>query len=78
MGILKLSPNPFVLPRLCLQYYKTCPYDEDHEFKLQIKPALISHFYQKYAHKPLLLISQHVSFQKVVKLPDFPEILLKK
>ncbi|XP_064846273.1 protein zwilch homolog isoform X2 [Oncorhynchus masou masou] len=37
----------FLLTQLCLQYYKTCPYDEDHEFKLQIKPALISHFYQK-------------------------------
>ncbi|XP_041705914.1 protein zwilch homolog isoform X1 [Coregonus clupeaformis] len=37
----------FLLTQLCLQYYKTCPYDEDHEFKLQIKPALISHFYQR-------------------------------
>ncbi|XP_038843226.1 protein zwilch homolog [Salvelinus namaycush] len=37
----------FLLTQLCLQYYKTCPYDEDHEFKLQIKPTLISHFYQK-------------------------------
>ncbi|XP_029289779.1 protein zwilch homolog [Cottoperca gobio] len=37
----------FLLTQLCLQHYKTCPYDEEHEFKLQIKPALISHFYQK-------------------------------
>uniref|UniRef100_A0A8K9Y6T2 Protein zwilch n=1 Tax=Oncorhynchus mykiss TaxID=8022 RepID=A0A8K9Y6T2_ONCMY len=63
----------FFLTQLCLQYYKTCPYDEDHEFKLQIKPALISHFYQKYVYRPLLLISQNVSFHKVVKIPlNFP------
>lgn len=37
----------FLLTQSCLQYYKTCPYDEDHEFKLQLHPALISHFYQK-------------------------------
>uniref|UniRef100_A0A7N6B6W2 Protein zwilch n=1 Tax=Anabas testudineus TaxID=64144 RepID=A0A7N6B6W2_ANATE len=37
----------FLLTQSCLQHYKTYPYDEDHEFKLQIKPALISHFYQK-------------------------------
>ncbi|KAJ8002452.1 hypothetical protein DPEC_G00159070 [Dallia pectoralis] len=37
----------FLLTQSCLQYYKTCPYDEDHEFNLPIKPALISHFYQK-------------------------------
>ncbi|XP_028970693.2 protein zwilch homolog isoform X2 [Esox lucius] len=37
----------FLLTQSCLQYYKTCSYDEDHEFKLPIKPALISHFYQK-------------------------------
>lgn len=37
----------FLLTQSCLQHYKTSPYDEDHEFKLQIKPALISHFYQK-------------------------------
>uniref|UniRef100_UPI003AAD5E11 protein zwilch homolog isoform X1 n=1 Tax=Centroberyx gerrardi TaxID=166262 RepID=UPI003AAD5E11 len=36
----------FFLTQSCLQYYKLYPYDEDHEFKLQIKPALISHFYQ--------------------------------
>ncbi|TNN86931.1 Protein zwilch [Liparis tanakae] len=28
-------------------HYKTHPYDEEHEFKLQIKPALISHSYQQ-------------------------------
>ncbi|CAK6961424.1 protein zwilch homolog [Scomber scombrus] len=37
----------FFLTQSCLQHYKMYPYDEDHEFKLQIKPALISHFYQK-------------------------------
>lgn len=37
----------FLLTQSCLQHYKTDPYDEEHEFKLQIKPALISHFYQK-------------------------------
>ncbi|XP_059191479.1 protein zwilch homolog [Centropristis striata] len=37
----------FLLTQSCLQHYKTNPYDEEHQFKLQIKPALISHFYQK-------------------------------
>ncbi|KAF7664530.1 hypothetical protein LDENG_00174570 [Lucifuga dentata] len=37
----------FLLTQSCLQHYKTSPYDKDHEFKLQIKPALISHFYQE-------------------------------
>ncbi|XP_051239409.1 protein zwilch homolog [Dicentrarchus labrax] len=37
----------FLLTQSCLQHYKTYPYDEEHDFKLQIKPALISHFYQK-------------------------------
>uniref|UniRef100_A0A665TUS3 Protein zwilch n=1 Tax=Echeneis naucrates TaxID=173247 RepID=A0A665TUS3_ECHNA len=37
----------FLLTQLCLQHYKTHPHDEEHEFKLQIKPTLISHFYQK-------------------------------
>ncbi|TMS05640.1 Protein zwilch-like protein [Larimichthys crocea] len=37
----------FHLTQSCLQHYKTYPYDEEHEFKLQIKPALIGHFYQK-------------------------------
>ncbi|KAM9855052.1 protein zwilch homolog [Aulostomus maculatus] len=37
----------FLLTQSCLQHYKTNPYDEEHEFKLPIKPALISHFYQK-------------------------------
>ncbi|KAF3854873.1 hypothetical protein F7725_022928 [Dissostichus mawsoni] len=37
----------FLLTQSCLQHYKTYPYDEEHEFKLQIKPALISHFYEK-------------------------------
>ncbi|XP_077423913.1 protein zwilch homolog [Vanacampus margaritifer] len=36
----------FLLTQLCLQHYNTSPYDETHEFKLQIKPALITHFYQ--------------------------------
>uniref|UniRef100_A0A8C1JXV0 Protein zwilch n=1 Tax=Cyprinus carpio TaxID=7962 RepID=A0A8C1JXV0_CYPCA len=35
-------------PKLsCLQYYKTSSYDENHVFQLQIKPALISYFYEK-------------------------------
>lgn len=33
--------------RSCLQYYKTSNCDEDHVFQLQIKPALISYFYEK-------------------------------
>ncbi|KAM6960621.1 protein zwilch homolog [Aplochiton taeniatus] len=37
----------FLLSQSCLQYYKTCAHDEDHEFKLPIKPTLISQFYQK-------------------------------
>ncbi|XP_056272145.1 protein zwilch homolog [Pseudoliparis swirei] len=37
----------FLLTQSCLQHYKTHPYDEEHEFKLQIKPALISHSYQQ-------------------------------
>ncbi|KAK2842327.1 hypothetical protein Q5P01_012527 [Channa striata] len=37
----------FLLTQSCLQHYKTYPYNEEHEFKLQIKPALISQFYQK-------------------------------
>ncbi|KAM4733833.1 protein zwilch homolog [Anableps anableps] len=37
----------FVLTQSCLNHYKTSTYNEEHEFKLQIKPALISHFYQK-------------------------------
>ncbi|XP_076589126.1 protein zwilch homolog [Chaetodon auriga] len=37
----------FLLTQSCLQHYKTYPYDEEHEFKLQIKPVLIGHFYQK-------------------------------
>ncbi|XP_060933208.1 protein zwilch homolog [Limanda limanda] len=37
----------FLLTQSCLQHYKTIAYDEEHEFKLQINPALISHFYQK-------------------------------
>ncbi|KAM4572368.1 protein zwilch homolog [Odontesthes bonariensis] len=37
----------FLLTQSCLQHYKAAPYDKEHEFKMQIKPALISHFYQK-------------------------------
>ncbi|CAL8356337.1 unnamed protein product [Lota lota] len=37
----------FRLTQSCLQYYRTSPYTEDHEFQLQITPALISHLYQK-------------------------------
>ncbi|KAJ8370004.1 hypothetical protein SKAU_G00100320 [Synaphobranchus kaupii] len=37
----------FLLTQSCLQYYRACPYDEDHEFQLQIRPAVISSFYQK-------------------------------
>ncbi|KAF0041055.1 hypothetical protein F2P81_006953 [Scophthalmus maximus] len=42
----------FLLTQSCLQHYKTNPYDEEHEFKLQMKPALISHFYQ--SEQPVL------------------------
>uniref|UniRef100_A0A8D3BYD7 Protein zwilch n=1 Tax=Scophthalmus maximus TaxID=52904 RepID=A0A8D3BYD7_SCOMX len=42
----------FLLTQSCLQHYKTHPYDEEHEFKLQMKPALISHFYQ--SEQPVL------------------------
>ncbi|XP_069383880.1 protein zwilch homolog isoform X1 [Paralichthys olivaceus] len=44
----------FLLTQSCLQHYKTIPYDEEHEFKLQIKPALISHFYQNHREQPVL------------------------
>ncbi|KAG7264424.1 hypothetical protein CRUP_022491 [Coryphaenoides rupestris] len=37
----------FRLTQSCLQYYKTSPYNEDHDFTLQITPALISHLYQR-------------------------------
>ncbi|KAK7891227.1 hypothetical protein WMY93_023190 [Mugilogobius chulae] len=37
----------FLLTQSCLQHYKTNPFDESHNFKLPVKPALISHFYQK-------------------------------
>ncbi|KAM8861744.1 protein zwilch homolog [Synchiropus picturatus] len=37
----------FALTQSCLQHYRTNPYDEQHEFKLQIKPTLISQFYQE-------------------------------
>ncbi|XP_075898925.1 protein zwilch homolog [Nelusetta ayraudi] len=37
----------FLFTQSCLQHYQTHAYNEDHEFKLQIKPALISHIYQK-------------------------------
>ncbi|XP_028287093.1 protein zwilch homolog [Parambassis ranga] len=37
----------FLLTQSCLQHYKTSPYNEEHDFKLQVKPAQISHFYQK-------------------------------
>ncbi|XP_067276593.1 protein zwilch homolog isoform X2 [Pseudorasbora parva] len=37
----------FLFTQSCLQYYKTSNYDEDHIFQLQIKPALISYFYEK-------------------------------
>lgn len=42
-----IKVDNFLSHRSCLQHYKTYPYDEEHEFKLQIKPALIGHFYQK-------------------------------
>ncbi|CAM9160191.1 unnamed protein product [Lampetra planeri] len=35
-----------LLTQSCLQHYRANPYDEEHKFKLQIKPALISHVYQ--------------------------------
>ncbi|CAL8235620.1 unnamed protein product [Boreogadus saida] len=37
----------FRLTQSCLQYFRTSPYNEDHEFQLPITPALISHLYQK-------------------------------
>ncbi|XP_051513065.1 protein zwilch homolog isoform X1 [Myxocyprinus asiaticus] len=37
----------FLFTQSCLQYYKTANYDEGHVFQLQIKPALISYFYEK-------------------------------
>ncbi|KAG1944940.1 protein zwilch homolog [Pimephales promelas] len=37
----------FLFTQSCLQYYKTSDYDEDHVFQLQVKPALISYFYEK-------------------------------
>ncbi|KAM9376060.1 LOW QUALITY PROTEIN: protein zwilch homolog [Pholidichthys leucotaenia] len=37
----------FLLTQSCLQHYKSSPYEEEHEFKLQITPALINHFCQK-------------------------------
>lgn len=43
-----IKQGDFVFHRSCLQHYKTNPYNEEHEFKLQIKPALISDFCQKY------------------------------
>ncbi|KAI4880830.1 hypothetical protein NFI96_010984 [Prochilodus magdalenae] len=36
----------FFFTQSCLQYYKTAPYNEEHVFEMQIKPTLISHFYQ--------------------------------
>uniref|UniRef100_A0A8C6WKD7 Protein zwilch n=1 Tax=Neogobius melanostomus TaxID=47308 RepID=A0A8C6WKD7_9GOBI len=37
----------FQLTQSCLQHYKTNPYNESYNFELPVKPALISHFYQK-------------------------------
>ncbi|CAN9499354.1 unnamed protein product [Ophioblennius macclurei] len=37
----------FLLTQSCLQHDKTSTEDEEHEFKLKIKPALIAHFYEK-------------------------------
>lgn len=50
------NQDGFIPHRSCLQHYKMYPYDEEHEFKLQIKPALISHFYQKYGEVLLSMI----------------------
>lgn len=36
----------FRLTQSCLQHYKTNSYDENYNFELPVKPALISHFYQ--------------------------------
>ncbi|XP_031420668.1 protein zwilch homolog isoform X2 [Clupea harengus] len=36
---------PFI--QSCLKYYKTSPYDEEHVFQMQIRPVVISNFYQK-------------------------------
>ncbi|XP_023666944.1 protein zwilch homolog [Paramormyrops kingsleyae] len=42
----------FALSQSCLEHYETNPYDEDHRFQLQIRPAVISSFYQK--EQPLM------------------------
>ncbi|MBN3306676.1 ZWILC protein, partial [Amia calva] len=36
----------FPLTQSCLQFYKSHPYDEEHQFQLQIRPSVISSFYQ--------------------------------
>ncbi|XP_076122576.1 protein zwilch homolog isoform X2 [Alosa pseudoharengus] len=36
---------PFI--QSCLKYYKTSPYNEEHIFQMQIRPVMISNFYQK-------------------------------
>ncbi|XP_077566806.1 protein zwilch homolog [Stigmatopora nigra] len=36
-----------LLTQMCLQHNKTSTYDEELEFKLQIQPSSITHFYQK-------------------------------
>lgn len=51
-----IKQDDFVFRRSCLQHYKTNPYDEEHEFKLQVKPALISDFCQKYEEMFLSMI----------------------
>nr|XP_020474971.1 protein zwilch homolog [Monopterus albus]XP_020474972.1 protein zwilch homolog [Monopterus albus] len=79
----------FLLTQSCLQHYITYPYDEEHEFKLQIKPALISHFYQKEhpvvwgvevssGHSPRevrtsLQLSDRPLVQHVIFETDYPE-----
>ncbi|KPP67266.1 protein zwilch-like, partial [Scleropages formosus] len=37
----------FVLTQSCLQYYEVNPYNEDHNFQLQIRPAVISSLCQR-------------------------------
>lgn len=37
----------FPFTQSCLKYYKTSPYDEEHVFQMQIRPVMISNFYQK-------------------------------
>ncbi|XP_063060746.1 LOW QUALITY PROTEIN: protein zwilch homolog [Engraulis encrasicolus] len=41
----------FPFTQSCLRYYKTSPYDEEHVFQMEIRPVMISSFYQKACEK---------------------------